>query len=185
MTKTVAAMRARQGQQRQQRQRPAMTMIGKEAPQFSVTTTDGKQLSVGGKREKPQVVFCWASWCGYCKRALPGIESLHQKYKDKGVDVIALNLDARGEGGRARTEEQTMQIYENLKLTLPMTMTTDSNDTQKIGAAYKARSFPTLFVIGGSGEVESVHIGAKQGLEETVGAELELLLAGKTRADFP
>jgi len=70
-----------------------------------------------------------------------------------------------------------MQIYENLKLTMPMTMTTDSNDTQKIGAAYKARSFPTLFVIGGSGEVESVHIGAKRTPFFKVGKELKEILS--------
>jgi len=45
-------------------------------------------------------------------------------------------------------------------------------------------SFPTLFVLGTTGEVESVHVGAKKGLDKIVGAELDLLLAGKTRADF-
>ncbi len=185
MTKAMAVMRAAQRGQQQRRQRPAEAMVGKDAPQFSVTTIDGEEMRIGGKREKPQVLFCWASWCGYCKRALPGIETLHQKYKDKGVDVLAVNLDARGESGRARTEEQTLKSYQDLNLTLPMTMTTDSNDTQKIQAAFKATSFPTLFVLGPSGDVESVHIGAKRGLENTVAAELDLLLAGKTRDAFP
>ena len=65
-----------------------------------------------------------------------------------------------------------------------MTMTTAGNDTKKIGAAYKAQSFPTLFVVGTTGEVEAVHVGAKQGLADTVGKQLDVLLAGKTRKDF-
>ncbi len=167
------------------RQRPAMTMVGQKAPRYEVTTIDGKKTVIGGKREKPQVLFCYASWCGFCKKSLPWIESLHKKYEDKGVEVLALNLDVRGEGGRTRTEEQSLTHYRDLKFSLPMTMTTSTNDTAKIGAEYKAQSFPTLFVLGQSGEVESVHVGAKPGLADTVGKELDLLLQGKNRTAFP
>jgi len=167
------------------RQRPAETMVGKQSPTYSVATIDGKTTKIGGKRDKPQVMFCYASWCGFCKKSLPWIETLHQKYEEKGVEFLLLNLDARGDGGRARTEEQTLQTYKDLNLSMPMTMTTASNDTSKIGAAYKARSFPTLFVLGPSGEVESVHVGAKPGLADIVGKELDLLLQGKNRTSFP
>ena len=182
ITKAIAAMKT--AQKPAPRQRPAMTMLGKKAPRYEVTTIDGKKMVIGGKREKPQVVFCYASWCGYCKKSLPWMESLHKKYEDKGVEVLALNLDSR-EGGRARTEEQTLSHFRDLKFSLPMTMTTSTNDTAKIGKQYKAGSFPTLFVLGQSGEVESVHIGAKQGLADIIGKELDLLLQGKNRTAFP
>ena len=105
ITKAVAAMKS--AKKPAPRQRPAMTRLGKKAPRYEVTTIDGKKTVIGGKRDKPQVVFCYASWCGYCKKSLPWIESLHKKYEEKGVEVLALNLDSRGEGGRARTEEQS------------------------------------------------------------------------------
>ncbi len=184
ITKAVAAMKSKQ-RPAGKRQRPAMTLVGKKAPRYEVTTIDGKKTVIGGKREKPQVVFCYASWCGYCKKSLPGIDSLYKKYADKGVEVLALNLDSRGEGGRSRTEEQSLTHFRDQKFSLPMTMTTSTNDTAKIGANYKAQSFPTLFVLGQSGEVESVHVGAKPGLADIVGKELDLLLEGKNRADFP
>lgn len=179
INKTLATVRS-QGKRRAPRRRPAQTMVGKEAPEFQVTTYDGKKTTVGGKRDKPQVLMCYASWCGFCKKSLPWIEGVYTEYKDKGVDVLLLNLDQRGKGGRARTEEQTIQTYQGLDLTMPMTMNTDDNNTSKVGAAYKARSFPTLFVLGPSGKVESVHIGAKQGLADTIGKELDQLLAGKS-----
>lgn len=181
-SRTVASMKA---SAKKPTQRPAMTMLGKKAPTSTITTIDNGTSTIGGKRDKPQVVFCYASWCGFCKKSLPWMETLHQKYKDQGVEVLALNLDSRGKGGRAKTEEQSLKHFMDMKLSLPMSMTTATNDTKKIGAAYKATSFPTLFVLGTTGEVESVHVGAKKGLEKTVGAELDLLLAGKTRADFP
>jgi len=185
ITKAVAAMKSgKRAPAPKRQQRPAMTLVGKK-PRYEVTTIDGEKMVIGGKRDKPQVVFCYASWCGYCKKSLPWMEELHKKYEEKGVEVLALNLDTRGTGGRARTEEQTLSHFQDLKFTLPMTMTTDSNDTAKIGKQYKAGSFPTLFVLGASGEVESVHIGAKQGLADIIGKELDLLLQGKNRKAFP
>ncbi len=94
--KAVAAMKSEK--KPAPRKRPAMTMLGKKAPRFEVTTIDGKKTVIGGEREKPQVVFCYASWCGFCKKSLPWMESLHKKYEAKGVEVLALNLDARGKG---------------------------------------------------------------------------------------
>jgi len=184
LTKAVAAIKSAKPAARPKPQRPAMTMLGKKGPEYTVTTVDGLQTQVAGKRDKPQVLFCYASWCGFCKRSLPWMESLSQEYKDKGVEVLAINLDARGQGGRTRTEEQSLKHYRDMKLTMPMTMTTTDNDTKKIGTAYKAQSFPTLFVLGTTGEVEAVHVGAKQGLAEAVGKQLDVLLAGKTRKDF-
>ena len=185
ITKAVAAMKSGKRAPAPKRQRPAMTLVGKKSPRYEVTTIDGEKMVIGGKRDKPQVVFCYASWCGFCKKSLPWMESLHKKYADQGVEVLALNLDKRGKGGRARTEEQTLKHFRDLKFSLPMTMTTSTNDTAKIGTEYKAQSFPTLFVLGQSGEVESVHVGAKQGLADIVGKELDLLLQGKNRTSFP
>jgi thiol-disulfide isomerase/thioredoxin len=185
IAQAVSAMKAGGGAPAPQPQRPAMTMVGQTAPVEKVTRLDGSPGIIGGKRDKPQVLFAYASWCGFCKKSLPWMETLHQKYKDKGVEVLALNLDARGEGGRSKTEQQSREHFESMKVTMPMVMTGGTTDTAKIGAALKAQSFPTLYVLGTNGEVESVHVGAKPGLDEIVGKELDLLMEGKTRAAFP
>lgn len=160
--------------------RPAMTMVGESAPESATHTYDGKEITIGGKHDKVQFVTFYASWCGFCKKALPKIEELQEKYKDNpDVQVIAVNLDDRS-GRRARTEEETINHYKEMKLTMPMVMDSD----KAISRPYKVSSFPTMFVIGKSGEVEAVHVGAAVGFENTVTNEIEALLAGKTRADF-
>ncbi len=184
INKAVAAMKSGARPAAPQ-QRPAMTMIGQKPSVHQLTTIDGMKTTVGGKRDKPQVVFCYASWCGYCKKSLPWMDEVQKKYKDQGVEVLALNLDQRGEGGRARTEKQTEDHFRGLNYSLPMAMTTSTTNTAKLGAELKARSFPTIFVMGASGEVESVHVGAKAGLANILGKELDLLLAGKNRTSFP
>jgi thiol-disulfide isomerase/thioredoxin len=179
LSKQLLAVQAAQ-KKPAKRERPANQLLGKPAPVVSVTSQDGGAFQLGGKHDKPQVLFFYASWCGFSKRAIPGINTLHEKYKDKGVDVIAVSMDGRS-GKRGRTEEQIVEQYNELELTLPLVM----DPERKAGEPYKAMSFPTLFVVGASGEVEAVHIGAKPKLEETVGQQLDLLLEGKTRKDFP
>ena len=36
----------------------------------------------------------WASWCGPCRKSFPWINAMQEKYKDKGLVVIGINLDA-------------------------------------------------------------------------------------------
>ncbi|HNQ22198.1 MAG TPA: TlpA disulfide reductase family protein [Phycisphaerae bacterium] len=187
LQQALAQMRSAQ-QPAQPQPRPAAQLVGKPAPEYTFKTIDGKEMKIGGNPGKPQVVFCYASWCGFCRKAQPWIETVYQSYKDKGVDVLAINLDDRGDpekNKRAKTEEQSLQQYNEAKLTMPMTMTTADNDTRKVAGDYKVQSFPTLFVVGKDGTIEAVHIGAKEGLDKTIAAELDILLAGKTRADFP
>ena len=38
----------------------------------------------------------WATWCPPCRASIPGIERLHEKYKDKGVVVLAVSMDDNG-----------------------------------------------------------------------------------------
>ena len=64
-----------------------------------------------------------------------------------------------------------------------MPLVLDSN--KELGPAYKVTSFPTMFVVGKTGVVEAVHVGAAAGFEKTIAQEIDTLLSGKTRADFP
>ena len=43
---------------------------------------------IGGESDEVTLAFFYASWCGFCKRSLPGIQKLHENYTDKGVDVV-------------------------------------------------------------------------------------------------
>ena len=52
--------------------------------------TDGK-LVVG--KAKYTLVHFWASWCGPCKKQLPALRSLHDRYAAHGLATLSLSLD--------------------------------------------------------------------------------------------
>jgi thiol-disulfide isomerase/thioredoxin len=160
--------------------RPAMTMLGKPAPEHATQTFRGDELKIGNGSDKVQLLAFYASWCGFCKRALPQIEGLQKKYANNPeVEVVAINLDDRA-GRRARTEAKSIEHYEQMKLTMPMVLDSD----KKLGRPYKVVSYPTMFVVGKTGTIEAVHVGARAGFDKTIAKQIDALLEGKTRADF-
>lgn len=66
---------------------------GQLAPDFSVTTTDGKQISLSQFRnQQPVLVYFWATWCPFCRKDFSIVKDIYPKYSDK-VRFLAIDLD--------------------------------------------------------------------------------------------
>ncbi|WP_444997626.1 peroxiredoxin family protein [Aliikangiella sp. IMCC44359] len=52
----------------------------------------GKPVRLSDYQGHPVLLVFWATWCPYCKKLLPGISDLHEKYSTKGLKVIAVNI---------------------------------------------------------------------------------------------
>jgi len=164
---------ARRPQKR--RQRPAMQLLGKPAPEFTFKTTDDVERSLGGKSDKVKVAMFYATWCGFCKRALPGFDKLNKQYADQPVEIMAISLDSRG-GKRGKTDEEIIANLEKLGVNIPLHM----DPKKQIGSKYKVQSFPTSFVVGKNGVVEAVHVGGPKDLDKQIAAEVDKLLKGES-----
>lgn len=65
---------------------------------FTLTQPDGTEASLSdyvGKGKYVLVDF-WASWCGPCKRMIPVVKSVYEKYKGKDFDVLSVAVWERG-----------------------------------------------------------------------------------------
>src|SRR5690348_11728300 len=60
------------------------------APDFTLTTFDGKPFKLSDQVGKVVVINFWASWCGPCRDEAPALESLWEQYK--GKDVVFLGV---------------------------------------------------------------------------------------------
>lgn len=45
---------------------------------------------------KVYVLECWATWCGPCIAAIPHVDELYDKYHEKGLNVIGVNVFENG-----------------------------------------------------------------------------------------
>jgi len=69
------------------------TEIGGQAPNFTSTTIEGKQLSLTQAMGKVTLVDFWASWCRPCRAENPYVVQIYNKYKNQGFTVIGVSLD--------------------------------------------------------------------------------------------
>ncbi len=71
----------------------ANLQIGKTAPDFSLKTPEGVSLKLSDLRGKYILIDFWASWCAPCRKENPNIVRLHNRFKDKGFDILGVSLD--------------------------------------------------------------------------------------------
>jgi len=45
---------------------------------------------------KVYILECWATWCGPCVAAIPHVDELFDKYQEKGLRVIGVNVREDG-----------------------------------------------------------------------------------------
>jgi cytochrome c biogenesis protein CcmG/thiol:disulfide interchange protein DsbE len=64
--------------------------IGKPAPNFTVTTFDGEELSLSDLKGQVVVVNFWASWCAPCHDEAPELQYIHETYQNAGVVLVGI-----------------------------------------------------------------------------------------------
>lgn len=60
---------------------------------FTLTTVDGRQVSLAELKGKVVLLNFWATWCGPCIAELPQLIGLYEKYKRRGAEVLAISID--------------------------------------------------------------------------------------------
>lgn len=67
--------------------------VGEMAPDFTITLTDGKQVSLSSLRGKVVMLQFTASWCGVCRKEMPFIEKdIWLKHKNN-ADFALIGID--------------------------------------------------------------------------------------------
>lgn len=62
------------------------------APDFSLSTFDGKPIHLADLRGKSVILNFWASWCGPCADEQPVLNDVAKRYEAQGVVVVGVNV---------------------------------------------------------------------------------------------
>lgn len=123
----------------------ALKILGKSAPELEITEWLGDDLgTISSMKGKPVLLVFWATWCPHCRKAMPGIENdMWQKFKDQGLQVIAVTKNSRGQ----TTEKVREYIAEN-GYTVPVAV--DGGGTSR---AYGVSGIPAAALVDKDGKV--------------------------------
>ncbi len=120
---------------------------GTRSIDFELRDLNGKKVSLSSQKGKVVFLNFWATWCPPCRAEMPAMQRLQARFKDKGLVILAVNL---------QEDVRTVRKYVTAnKLTFPVLLDTDG----RVGAIYGARNIPTTYLVGRDGSVLAGVIG--------------------------
>jgi cytochrome c biogenesis protein CcmG/thiol:disulfide interchange protein DsbE len=131
-------------------------LIGKPAPEFSLTLLDGKVTHLSDYRGKVVALNFWASWCPPCKTELPRFEAATEENRQSGTAVAII-----GVGLKRDYDENAKQLIAEAGVTFPVGRDTGGTDEAHgpIETGYEVSNYPTTVFIKPDGTVSAIHIG--------------------------
>ena len=144
---------------------PPSPREGFSAPDFTLDLLGGGQVTLSELRGKVVMVNLWASWCPPCRAEMPAIEKVYRAYKDKGLEVLAVNSTFQD------SEADAAAFAQNFDLTFPILL-------DRMGAVskrYQLRGLPSTYFIDRPGIIRSVVIGGPMS-EALIQSKVEALL---------
>lgn len=136
-------------------------IIGQPAPNFSLATPDGQQLSLADYRGQVVLVNFWATWCPSCLAEMPDYEQLYQKYGQGQQDFVVLGVNLQERADHAA------QYAAGLGVTFPVLL---DQDGQVTNHHYQATGMPASIIVDRQGVIFYRHLGPMSG--ETLEAKL-------------
>ncbi|MES2134470.1 MAG: TlpA disulfide reductase family protein, partial [Bacteroidota bacterium] len=67
--------------------------IGNDAPEIMLPMPNDKELALSSLKGKVVLIDFWASWCGPCRKEMPNVKRIYEKYKSKGFEIYGVSLD--------------------------------------------------------------------------------------------
>ncbi|PYR95007.1 MAG: redoxin [Acidobacteria bacterium] len=138
---------------------------GRTAPRLKLRAIDGSTVELKALNGKVLLVDFWASWCLPCKAVFPALNSLHEEFQAKGVEVMAINVDEKrrdADAFLARTPH-TLQVMVDPKMVA--------------ADAFRVRQIPTAFLIDRAGMIRYTHEGYAIEALDAFRTEVATLLA--------
>lgn len=139
---------------------------GRVAPNCALTPVgNGERYDI--RQFHGQVVFVdfWASWCSSCAQSFPFLNSLHQEFGDRGLQVLAINLDEKPEDANHFLEKHPADFA--------VAFDAEGRCPQEFGVM----AMPSSYLVDRKGNIRHVHLGFRRGESEELRSLVEQLLA--------
>jgi len=137
---------------------------GERAPDFTITSLEGKPLKLSDLRGHRVLVYFWASWCG-CAGDLPAWEKFYQNHRERNFELFAVAFDAHN-------PRHAESIYREHQVTFPRGI----DRTDKLMAELGLTSVPSAMLVDADGVIRYVKLRGFQPRDKEIMAGLERVL---------
>lgn len=136
------------------------------APDFTVKDANGNDVKLSDFKGKPVVLNFWASWCPPCRGEMPDYNTLFQKYGDKGVVFLMVNMT----DGQRETIDIAKKFVKDSNYKFDIYFDVNSDAANNYGIS----SIPDSLFIDKNGNIVNSYEGAID--EATIQRNIDTLL---------
>jgi thiol-disulfide isomerase/thioredoxin len=137
------------------------------APDFSLKTFDGQEITLSQLKGKVVLLDFWATWCGPCKESIPHLIQLYKTYRESGFELVGINLD-KGDVEVVRRFIMSMDI--------PYPVVTAPEEVVR---SYRVTGIPATFLIDKEGKIRERIVGFSSAIAQQLTAKVADLTSEK------
>ena len=115
-----------------------------DAPDFRVTTLEGKSIGLSELRGRPVILNFWATWCTPCRLEVPAFRRFAERHPE--VHIVGVTADGLA--------QEIARVVEDLGITWTLAMPNPS-----VARLFKVDVYPTTVFIDPDGHVTAAHVG--------------------------
>ncbi|HSI51381.1 MAG TPA: TlpA disulfide reductase family protein [Ideonella sp.] len=134
------------------------------APDFTLRTTEGRNLRLQEQRGQVVLLNFWATWCAPCREEMPQLGKLYERYQGAGFQLLGVNVDEDPAAAAA--------LAQKLGVKFPVLL----DSAKQVSKLYELNSMPSTVLIDRDGKVRFLHRGYRAGFEQTYDQQIRALL---------
>ena len=134
------------------------------APDFTLTNQDGQTVSLSDLRGQVVMINFWATWCGPCRKEMPLLDAIYQRYNRLGFTLLGINVEEDPSGADKYLAETPVSF--------PI-LFDRSNSVSKL---YDVNAMPSTVIVDREGNVRFLHKGYQPGYENEYQDQIRALV---------
>ncbi len=136
------------------------------APDFTLETLDGGEITLSELRGQPVILNLWASWCPPCRAEMPALQRVYEANRESGLEILAVNMTSQD----SQSSAETFVDQNALTFTIPL------DRLGLVSNIYQSRALPSTFFVDRQGVIQKVVIGGPMS-EVLIESVVEMLLS--------
>jgi len=135
------------------------------SPEFALTDLAGRAVSPAALKGNVVLLDFWATWCVPCRKVMPELQALHDKYAARGLSVVGISID---EGGPAKVTK----FVSSKKFTYRIAV---DDGKKPAWDAFRVKAIPAAYLLDREGRIVAQWLGAPPDPKELERRVTELL----------